>query len=130
MAKINVDADEFPNIVVAFLLYKLLHPDDVCSFNEEFNEYAEKLKLKGMKPLSLNYYLNMDSKYRIMYKRIKDTFDKDEHNKNAIIYIYPSKEAKKREEEGLLKKAIRKLMKKESITKEEEQIIKEEIFDG
>lgn len=128
--KINLSADEFGDIVTAFILDKLLHPEDVIPYNKHFNDYAEDLRLKGMKPLSLKYYLDMDSQLRIYYKRIKNTFDKEETNKQAIIYVYPSKEAMKKNKEGIIKKAVKKLLRKENITQEERELLEEEVNNG
>jgi len=127
MAKVNVTASEFPNIVVCFLLDKLMNPDKVIPDNEEFNKYMNKMKLKGMQPLSLNYYLDMSSLYRVYYKRIKGVFD-DKSNSQMIIQIYPNKETKDdvEKKESMVKKVIRKLLKKESITKGEYNLLVEQ----
>ena len=104
----------------------MLHPDEVIPGNESFNEYAKKLTGKGMKPLSLNYYLKMDANERIYYKRIKKVFEYDQ-NQAAIINIFPSKreeeEAKKKD--GFIKRIIKKVLNKESITPQEEIMLTE-----
>ena len=37
MAKINVTPEEYADVSIAFLLDKLLYPEDVVSGNERFN---------------------------------------------------------------------------------------------
>jgi len=127
MPKVNVTASEFPNIVVAFLLDKLMNPDKVIPGNEKFDEYMNKMKLKGMKSVSTMYYLDMNSLYRVYYKRIKGVFDGDS-NQQMIIQIYPNKETKDEVEknQSLVKRVIKKLLKKESITKGEYNLLVEE----
>ena len=130
MAKVNVTADEFANIVVSFLLDKLMHPDEMIPGNELFDEYANKMKLKGMKPVSLQYYLKMDTLFRVYYKRIKGVFY-GEKNQAMIIYIYPNKKEKEKAEkkDGLVKRVIKKLLKKESIDKKDYNLLVEHFKD-
>jgi len=130
MSKINVSPDEYADITVAFLLDKMLHPDEVIPYNEAFNKYAKKLAGKGMKSLSLNYYLKMNGNLRVYYKRIKKVFEGDQ-NQSAIIYIWPSKKEKEKMEkkDSILKKAIKKLLMKEDINEQERQLLMEEYKD-
>jgi len=130
MSKVNVTPDQFGDIVVAFLLDKLLHEEEVIPNNKDFNVYAEKMAGKGMKPLSLNYYLRMNANLRVYYKRIKKVFEYDQ-NQSAVIFIWPSKGdiEKAEKKDNLLKRAIKKLLFKEDINKEERQLLMEEITD-
>ena len=130
MAKINVTPSEYGDITVAFLLDKLLHPEEVIPYNEDFNKYAKKMAGKGMKPLSLNYYLRMDGNLRIYYKRIKKVFEGDQ-NQSAIIYIWPDKKEKEKalKKDNILKRAIKKLLMKEDINEEERTLLMEEYKD-
>lgn len=126
MAKVNVTADEFADIVVAFLLDKLLNPEDIIPTNKEFDKYMEKMKLKGMKSVSLTYYLDLDTNLRVAYKRIKDTFEAGK-SKNSTIYIYPNKESKEEDDKksNMVKRIIKKLLKKEDISKGERNMLVE-----
>jgi hypothetical protein len=130
MAKVNVSADEYCNLTICFLLDKMLHPDEVCFMNEEFNEYANKLTGKGMKPLSLNSYLRMDPNIRVYYKRIKRIFSYDS-NESMVIQIWPSEKTKEemQKKDNIVKRVIKKLLMRESINREEEQLLKETIGD-
>jgi hypothetical protein len=128
MAKVNVDASEFPYLVICLLLDKMMHPDEVCSMNKDFNEYADKLKGKGMKPISLNAYLSMNALYRVYYKRIKKIFSYDT-NQSMIIYIWPTEKDKEDSEkkDSIIKRAIRKLLMKEDLNTEETKLLREVI---
>jgi len=130
MSKVNVTPDQFGNLVVSFLLDKMLHPEEVIPGNKDFNVFAEKMAGKGMKPLSLNYYLRMNAVERVYYKRIKKVFEYDQ-NQSAVIFIWPSKGdiEKAEKKDNLLKRAIKKLLFKEDINKEERQLLMEEITD-
>ncbi|MFH1824139.1 MAG: hypothetical protein ABH873_02790 [Candidatus Firestonebacteria bacterium] len=130
MSKVNVTPDQFGNLVVSFLLDKMLHPEEVIPGNKDFNVFAEKMAGKGMKPLALNYYLRMNAVERVYYKRIKKVFEYDQ-NQSAVIFVWPSKGdiEKAEKKDNLLKRAIKKLLFKEDINKEERQLLMEEITD-
>jgi len=108
----------------------MLHPDEVIPLNKDFNKYADKLTGKGMKPVSLNYYLNLNANLRVYYKRIKKVFEYDQ-NQSAVIQIWPSKKDKEKstKKDNILKRAINKLLMKDNITEEERQLLTEEFKD-
>ena len=124
MSKINVTANEFADIVVSFLLDKLLNPDEVIPSNEDFDKYMEKMKLKGMKSVSLTYYLGLDTNLRVAYKRIKSVFE-DDKSGSSVIYIYPNKKAKEETDKkaSMVKRIMKKLLKKEDISKKERNLL-------
>jgi hypothetical protein len=126
MSKINVTANEFADIVVSFLLDKLLNPDEVIPSNEDFDKYMEKMKLKGMKSVSLTYYLNLNTNLRVAYKRIKSVFE-DDKSGSSVIYIYPNKKAKEETDKkaSMVKRIMKKLLKKEDISKGERNLLVE-----
>jgi hypothetical protein len=130
MAKINVKPEEFPDIVVSFLLDKLLHPKEVVPENEEFNDVAKKMKDKALNTTLMQYYLGMDARKRNDYKRIKDVFDGTSQDM-MVINISPFESKKKREKakkkEGIIKKVINKLIKKESLDSKELSLLLEEL---
>lgn len=86
MASINIDSDEFANLVVLFLLDKVANPDEVVPSNEMFNTFIEKTGLK-MKPQLVNYYLSLDSLSRVQYKRIRPPLLKDGSKQSYTITI-------------------------------------------
>ncbi len=68
MPKIQVDSDTWPNIIIAYLMDKMLHPDEISENNELFNDIMDKMKKKGMLPLLRHYYLEMDANWRMRYR--------------------------------------------------------------
>lgn len=108
MSKINITGNTFPHIVMSYLLDKLLHLESVSPGNEEFAEIMRKLKGKGMLPLIRNYYLDMDTEYRVKYKLIKSAF-KEDASKNYLINIVPDAFGPPpAEQPGLIKRIVRK----------------------
>ena len=128
MAKINIIANEFPELVVPFLLDKLLHPEEIVPGNKEFNELSEILKLKGMQPILMKYYLKMDANQRLKYKRIKDIFDMTA-SVSSIVNISPGeKEVEvKKTKSKMVGKIIRKLIGAGTISKKEMNLLNEYI---
>jgi len=131
MSKVNVSPEEFGDLVVAFILDKLLNPEEVIEGNKAFNEFMEKLSLKGVKPLALNYYLKCDANLRVKYKRIKKVFEYDQ-NQAAIINIFPSEREKEEVEkkDSFIKRAIKKILRRENIDNKEEKLLEEFINEG
>ena len=128
MAKIRITANEFPDIIVSFLFDKMLYPEEVLTGNENFNGLSETMELKGMKPILMRYYLDMDANQRMNYKKIKSVFDIS-MNSNSIISISPSKkevEVKKKKSK-LITKIIKKLLMASKINDKEALMLKEYI---
>lgn len=123
MSKINLTPNEFADLVAIFLFDKLLHPDEVVPNNVEFNKLSEAMKNKGMKPLLMNYYMDLDANMRTDYKRIKDTLDGT--STDAAVINIKAERAKKEKKPGLIRKTIQKLLKKEEISAEEEKMLLE-----
>ena len=126
MPKINVTSEEYGDLVIAFLLDKILNPDDVIPGNSEFDKIVLRMGDKGMKHIFLRYFLDMDSNLRVMYRRMKDVFT--DSNKIVNIKITPTKESEKEDSEkpSLIRKVIKKLLNKEEISQEEKNLIVEE----
>ncbi len=92
MSKIKIIDTEFPNIVVAYLLDMMIHEDEP-SGNELFDDLIQNFKAKGMFPILLRYFRNMDPTDRRKYKFIKKGVSPyDNTNDNAIISVTPAKE--------------------------------------
>ena len=73
MASITIKPEEFPDLVVSFLLDKIINSDSIIPENDEFNEYMERIT-RMIEPATLQYYLDMNASQRINYKRIKKVF--------------------------------------------------------
>lgn len=78
--KVTVTSEEFLHIVFSLLLEKIIKPDEILPNDESFNEMAELLKSKGLKPHLLKYYIDLDLNERMYYKRIKSSFEKKDNN--------------------------------------------------
>ena len=128
MAKIRVEPNEFADIVISFLLDKMIHPEEVVPNNDDFNEFIEKIRGKGLKTLMMKYFLNMDSKTRVKYKLIKDVFEEGS-SETSVINISPEKVEKKKEvsKKSLLKKIIKKLISSGTIADNEEKMLLESL---
>ena len=91
MSKIKVTDTEFPNVVVAYLLDMMIHEDEPTG-NELFDKLIQNLKQKGMFPILLRYFRNMDPTDRRKYKFIKKGVSPhDSTNDQAIISVTPDK---------------------------------------
>jgi hypothetical protein len=97
MSKIKVTDTEFPNVVVAYLLDMLIHEDEPTG-NELFDKLIQNLKQKGMFPILMRYFRNMDPRERQKYKFIKKGVSPhDSTDENAIISVIPNKDEAKEE---------------------------------
>ena len=131
--RLNLTSSEFADLVASFLFDKTMNMDEVVSDNDLFNEFIEGMKSCGIKARLLHYYMNLSSEQRINYKRIKDVF-KNGKNSSQDIHITSDKKTKtKPEKEGLARKAlkiIKKLIKGESITLEDAEVLNEIIINN
>jgi hypothetical protein len=140
MAIINLTPGEFGDFVMIYLLDKVLHPDEVSTGNERFNDTIDLMSKRGLKSQLTKYYLSTNAEQRFNYKRIKDVFDSSSGNFGSIR-IGPHKEEvvktkekdKEKEKEGLIKKLGKKALKKligqgpESLSKEDYKMLNEYI---
>jgi len=126
--RINLTSSEFADLVCSFLFDKTMNMDEVVADNDMFDEFVESMKSSGFKARLLHYYMNLSSDQRINYKRIKDVF-RDGKNTSEDIHITSDKKTKtKPEKEGLARKAlkiVKKLIKGESISIEEVEVLNE-----
>ena len=128
MAKINIDASEFPDIIMAFLYDKMLHPDEVVPGNEQFDRILTKFKTKGVMIEFRDYYLNMNMDNRRKYKLIKKGLEA-ESTTNTVISIVPvnfEKGAEKKKQ-SLLKRVLKKLVASKEFDDAEKELILMEV---
>jgi hypothetical protein len=114
MATLNIDTSEFENLLLIALFNFVLNPEEIQ--NETLKNFVSKNGNK-IKPSLIKSYLDSDQKARFNFKRISGIFDgsdKDVQN----IRIGPSEKIEKEEKkEGIIKKVIKKILKKEEISK-------------
>lgn len=98
MSKIKVNDIEFPNVVVAYLLDMMIHEDEP-SGNDLFDGLIKNFKQKGMFPILLKYFRQMDPTDRRKYKFIKKGVSPhDNTSENAIISVTPNKKTEVEED--------------------------------
>jgi len=125
---------EFSDFVAAFILDKMINPDEVVIENDDFTKLIKKVAGQGAKPLFTKYYLDMSADDRLNYKRFKDTLEPGS-NRKSVVEVRPKKiEIKK--DSGLTdvaRNAIKKLLL-QNTTEENANILlekyKEEILNG
>jgi len=87
MAKITLTKDEFADLLVVYLFYKIKRGDEIASSeNEEFEKLMERMKGTGLGSVTTNYYISMDSRVRQAFRRIKKTLQSG-NNEDSIIVI-------------------------------------------
>jgi hypothetical protein len=123
MATLNLTAKEFSDIAMIWLFDQVMNPEQIQ--NEAFKDFVQKHSSKIKTPL-MKYYLDSRGETRINYKRIKGVFSGD--NK-AIqqIRIGPDEKIEqiKKGKEGIIKKVLKKVLLKQSLSIEDEQVLKE-----
>ena len=128
MPKINVDPDEFADIVMAYLFDKYLNFDEVSAENENFNYGMKKARGK-MFPISRGMYLDMDANLRLKYKLIKEAFRGD--TATHSIFIVPRGRKKKKEKPGIVAKVLKKVWKtlvaSNEFSREKIELLKEQV---
>ncbi len=126
MSKINLKPDEYPDIVIAYLYDKVLHPEKVATGNKLFDEFMKKLTSRGASPLLRDYYLSMEPDMRRKYKLIKEAFAGDTLS-NAVINIRPDKfdKLEKEKKKGFFKKVLKRLVMSKDFTDDDEKLLME-----
>jgi hypothetical protein len=134
MAKLNFTPSEFADFVIAFLLDKMINPDEIIIENEKFTKLINKISGQGAKPLFTKYYLDMTADERMLYKRFKNTIEPGATTM-SVIDVKPEKAKVKGS--GLTdfaKKAIKMLLLQSGKSEEEVEMLleqyKEEILNG
>ena len=123
MATLNLTATEFADIGMIWLFDQVMNPEQIQ--NNDMKEFIERYGIKIKTPL-MKYYLDSGSEPRLKYKRIKGIFDGSDKSVQQIR-IGPDEQIKKikKRKEGIIKKVLKKVLAKEHLTIEDEQILKE-----
>jgi hypothetical protein len=122
MATLNLTADEFADIAMIWLFDHVMNPDQIG--NEDLQEFLSKHSSKIRTPL-MKYYLDSGGDARLRYKRIKGIFDGSDKSIQQIR-IGPAEKIKDEEEkQGKIKKAIKKVLRKEELSLEDINLLKE-----
>jgi len=116
MAAIQVDRNDFANLIISFILDNMLHKSDMIIENERWFELVKKMEGAGLKGKMLEAYLNMPTEQRGNYRRIMTSFYSDTGN---IINIKSKSDIKedasyKYKMKDMIKE-VTKIVKKEEI---------------
>lgn len=130
MATLNLTSKEFADVAMVWLFDQVMNPEQVT--NEDLKDFIEKHSSKLKTPL-LKYYLGTDSEVRLRYRRIGGVFDGSDKSIQQIrIGPVEKIEKAKKGKNGIVKKIIKKVLKKEQISvtdikqlKEMEDVYKE-----
>ena len=130
MATLNLTVNEFADVAMIWLFDQVMNEEQVTSKNMQ--EFIRDHKGKVKAPL-MAYYFDTSMESRYNYRRISGVFDGTDNGVQQIR-ISPNKKGKEKvEKEGklkkLAKKIIKKVLKKEELSLEDYQILKE-ITDG
>jgi len=95
--KVNVSQNQFCDLVVSFLLDKVMNPESVVPDNELFNEFIDGLKKGGLRPKAVSYYMEMGAEMRVKYKLLKPVLiGKTEQSQIYIKYEEPEEKPEKK----------------------------------
>ena len=124
MATLNLTRSEFADIAMIWLFDQVMNPEQVQN-NETMKEFIEDHRSKIKSPL-IKYYLDTNTEQRIGYKRIKGIFDGSDKSVQQIR-IGPDEKIKeiRKGKEGIIRKVLKKVLAREQLTIEDEQILKE-----
>lgn len=109
MATIKITPDEFTDYIIAFLLDKIMDDDESMVGNEEFNEIIKKMKLSGMEPFLLRYFIRSSVILRSKYKSSKEIFNKNGKIDKSVINI--QKDLNKKNDTNSVADKIKKALK-------------------
>ena len=106
MAAIKINPDEFVDIMVAFLLDKMMEEDVVLPGNEQFDELIDLMTRLGIKPFLLKHYIRSSPVLRNKYKVIRKSFI-DRSHRSSIDIAGTADDKKKSSLAGKIKKIIK-----------------------
>ena len=129
MANINITPDKFADIALMFLSDKIINPE-IAKGNKNFDDFISENGTR-IKAALLKYYLDTSSRQRVQYKRIRGIFDGTDKSRHQIRIVPSGKEKEEEEEEkesgvvSKIKKIMKKVLLKQSLDMEEENILNE-----
>lgn len=110
MSQINITPDEFADLIICFILDNFRSEDALLPDNELWNDFLGILDRKGIEPRTLQYYMKLDSRTRLDYKRIKSVFHGDAAD-SSRINITKTEPKPDRKSKSDLKDTIKKVIK-------------------
>lgn len=127
MATLNLTSNEFADIGMMWLFDQIMNPEQVQ--NEKLKKFIDAHSSKIKAPL-IKYYLDSSSESRLKYKRIRGVFEGSDKSTHQIR-IGPDEDIDKlkKGKEGVIKKIIKKIIAKEQLTIEDENVLREMNYD-
>lgn len=122
MATLNLTSSEFADIAIVYLFDQVMNPEQVD--NKRLKKFIQDHRSKLKTPL-LKYYLDSDSEVRLRYRRIGGIFDGSDKSIQQIRIGPTEKINKKENKKGIVKKILNKVLKKEELSIEEINMLKE-----
>lgn len=123
MATLNLTTEGFADIAMIWLFDQIMNPEQIQS--EHLKEFIEDHSSKLKTPL-MKWYLDTGGESRRKYKMIKGVFDGSDKGVQQIR-IGPSDKIDKikKGKQSIVKKLVKKVLKKEALTLEDEALLKE-----
>ncbi len=87
MAKINISAEKWSDIVLMYLLDSIKKKKVMESASPEFKEFMSSAK-QMIRPHLVKHFLDMDPEMRVKYRLIRDAFTK---GARSTVDILPKK---------------------------------------
>lgn len=109
MASTNLTKDEFVDYIVAFLLDKMIKPNEILPDSEDFNKLIKDLKGRGVEKVLLNFYMNSSPLVRSKYKATRKSFMAG--SKDILTLGIRGNVDKEKETKSTLKSLIKKSLK-------------------
>lgn len=123
MATLNLTTDGFADIAMIWLFDQIMNPEQIQ--NEHLKEFIKDHSSKLKTPL-MKWYLDTGGESRMKYKRIKGVFDGSDKSVQQIR-IGPSDKIEqiKKGKQSIVKKLVKKVLKKEQLSVEDEALLQE-----
>ena len=86
MSQISISSDEFPNILMSFLLDCMNNGSPLV--NEDFDVVLRKMKNAGVRSNLLQAYISMEGKYRVLYKFVRPVLMNERKGTTRITVAY------------------------------------------
>lgn len=75
MSSIIIHPDNFPDIIIAYLLDHCVHEDTIPKSQPELKKLIARLNVGGIRPFLLQQYLESSANIRYKYKMIRNALN-------------------------------------------------------
>ena len=109
MATIKVTTNEFPDIIVMFLMDYIMN-NKITIKNDNWDYFVDKMIGKGLKAQVLKYYIDIDAIEKSKYKEIKGIFTDKGSRSTINIVKNDTKPNKDDTKVSTIKKIVKKVL--------------------